>query len=374
MFNDPSHCHRLPAESRSFSIISQGKEDAYKAIPSNEQSSHLIYFGVQSEFQASHRTQDTGAFNSFHEGLAPIPTVRALQAISAMRGGAQSKLMLCDDHNLWIVKFQNNPQHRHVLVNELIATKMAESIGLSVPSSGIVDVNQWLIDSSPQLYVDHNGRSGHQPCSGGLQFGSRFVGGLMPSQVVDVLPEGRLQTVRNLNEFIGMLAFDKWTCNRDARQVVYQRSSKERNYKATFIDQGFCFGTPEWKFVDAPLQGFYACKSIYAGVKGWDDFEPWLTNIEQFDPQLLWGFAASVPQDWYEGQVENLERLVSTLLQRRTMVRDLIDQLRKCAADPFPYWKMNSKLYRTSKTPTKRMRAGTRRTKRLRTVSTASSQ
>jgi hypothetical protein len=33
------------------------------------------------------------------------------------RGGAQSHLMRCSDENYCAVKFQNNPQHRRVLVN-----------------------------------------------------------------------------------------------------------------------------------------------------------------------------------------------------------------------------------------------------------------
>jgi len=38
-----------------------------------------------------------------------------------MRGGAQSHLMRCDD-GYYVVKFQNNPLHRRVLVNELLGT------------------------------------------------------------------------------------------------------------------------------------------------------------------------------------------------------------------------------------------------------------
>ncbi len=38
--------------------------------------------------------------------------VLAVQAIRRMRGGAQSQLMLGADGKLWVVKFQNNPQHR----------------------------------------------------------------------------------------------------------------------------------------------------------------------------------------------------------------------------------------------------------------------
>jgi hypothetical protein len=42
-----------------------------------------------------------------------------------MRGGAQSHLMRCDDGYYYVVKFQNNPQHRRILVNELLGTRLA---------------------------------------------------------------------------------------------------------------------------------------------------------------------------------------------------------------------------------------------------------
>ena len=56
--------------------------------------------------------------------------VTAIQQIRRMRGGAQSHLMLASDHNLYVVKFSNNPQHVRVLANELLATRLAAAIGL----------------------------------------------------------------------------------------------------------------------------------------------------------------------------------------------------------------------------------------------------
>ena len=50
--------------------------------------------------------------------------VLAVQQIRAMRGGAQSQLMLGSDENLWVVKFQNNLQHTRVLANEYLATRL----------------------------------------------------------------------------------------------------------------------------------------------------------------------------------------------------------------------------------------------------------
>jgi len=197
-----------------------------------------------------------------------------------MRGGAQSQLMLGADGNLWVVKFKNNAQHLRVLANELIATRMAEAVGLSVPKSDVVEVSDWLIANSPEMVVDL-GRGLRERCASGLQFGSRFVGGLMPGQVVDYLPEPQMDEVRNLAEFAGMLVLDKWTGNCNGRQAVFERKPRERKYRATFIDQGFCFNAGEWTFPDAPLRGVFARNQVYARVRGWESFEPWLNRVEE---------------------------------------------------------------------------------------------
>src|ERR1700712_3668499 len=121
--------------------------------------------------------------------------VLAVQAIRRMRGGAQSQLMLGSDGKLWVVKFQNNPQHLRVLANELIATRLAEAVGLSVPACDVVEVTDWLIRNTPDMQM-RLGRAGRAPSPGGLQFGSRFGGGLMPGQGVDYLPEPQMDELR----------------------------------------------------------------------------------------------------------------------------------------------------------------------------------
>ncbi len=213
--------------------------------------------------------------------------VLAVQAIRRMRGGAQSQLMLGADGKLWVVKFQNNPQHIRVLANELIATRLAAAVGLTVPACDVVEVTEWLVANTFDLHVELP-RGQQQRYSAGLQFGSQFVGGLMPGQVVDYLPEQQLDEVRNLAEFAGMLCIDKWTGNCNGRQAVFERKPRERKYRATFIDQGFCFNAGEWTFPDAPLRGVYARNMVYAGVTGWESFEPWLSRVEAMEAGTLW--------------------------------------------------------------------------------------
>jgi hypothetical protein len=262
--------------------------------------------------------------------------VRAIQQIRKMRGGAQSHLMLGEDGNAWIVKFQNNPQHLRVLPNELLATRLAAGIGLTVPACEVVEVSAWLIENTAELEMDLGQR--RERCRAGLAFGSQLVGGLMPGHVADYLPEEQLTEVRNLAEFAGALALDKWTCNANGRQALFHRKSREKRYSATFIDQGFCFNAGDWRFIDAPLRGVYARNAVYRGVTGWESFEPWLTRIEQFDAAKVWAIAETIPPEWYEGDAEVLEKLVEKLLSRRPLVRELIASFRESSRQPFPNW------------------------------------
>lgn len=90
-----------------------------------------------------------------------------------MRGGTQARLMRCDDHNFYVVKFQNSPQHLRVLANEWFGTKLADALGLPVPGCEVVNVDRAIVESE-QLSMDVGPEK--VPCKPGLQLGSRFVG------------------------------------------------------------------------------------------------------------------------------------------------------------------------------------------------------
>jgi hypothetical protein len=263
--------------------------------------------------------------------------VIAVQAIRRMRGGAQSQLLLGADGKLWVVKFRNNPQHLRVLANELIATKIAEAVGLTVAKCDVVEVSEWLVRNSPDMTIEQ-GRGVRERCAHGLQFGSEFVGGLMPGQVVDYLPEPQMDELRNLSEFAGMLVVDKWTGNCNGRQAVFERKPRERKYRAVFIDQGFCFNAGEWTFPDSALRGIFPRNQVYARVVGWSSFEPWLSRVENFSAESLWSIADGVPPDWYGGDLRVIEALMEKLLQRRSHVRELIEAFRDSSREPFPRW------------------------------------
>ncbi len=250
--------------------------------------------------------------------------------------------MLGADGRVYVVKFQNNPQHMRVLANEFLASRLALAAGLSVPDVVLMEVSGWLIDHTAELEIDL-GRT-RVKCRPGLQFGSRFVGGLMPGQVVDYLPEEQMAELRNIGEFAGILALDKWTGNANGRQAVFTRRQRERRYRAVFIDYGYCFHAGEWRFEDIPLRGVYHRNDVYREVSGWESFEPWLTRLETMAAETVWVAANEVPAEWYGGDLADMEALVERLLARRARIRDLIDEFRRSDRLPFPNWGIKEQL------------------------------
>src|SRR5438105_6245076 len=267
--------------------------------------------------------------------MAATGIILATQHVRRMRGGAQSHLMRCDDGDFYVVKFQNNPQHRRVLANELLATTLAERVGLPVPQTRVIEVSEWLIEHTTDLRVQAG--SSAERCEAGLQFGARFVVDPLDGQVFDYLPETMLDRVRNIDDFAGMLCVDKWTCNSNGRQAVFWKKSRERKYNATFIDQGYCFNAGEWTFPDSPLRGIYARNEVYGQVSGWDSFEPWLTRVEEMDDAAIADCADGIPPVWH-GDTDALERLIDQLRSRRKKVRDLIAAFRDSSRAPVPAW------------------------------------
>jgi hypothetical protein len=274
-------------------------------------------------------------------GIIPLrphkTAIFAIQHIRRMRGGAQSHLMRCSDGNSYVVKFSNNPQHLRVLANEMFAAHLAEATGLPVPDTEVIEVGEWLISHTPELNIQLQGSS-TIPCNAGLQFGSRYVVSPLEGQVWDFLPAIALARVRNLPTFVGMLAMDKWTGNADGRQAAFWRKMRQRRYTVAFIDQGNCFNAGYWDFPDQPLRGTFRQIEVYARVRGWDSFEPWLSRIEKMEESVIWAAAAVIPPEWYRNDANALEQLIQLLLERRALVRGLITRFRFSIQKPFPNW------------------------------------
>ena len=262
----------------------------------------------------------------------------ALEHIRRMRGGAQAHLMRCSDGGYYVVKFQNNPQHLRILANELLGTRLAARLGLPTPQVSVVEVRRELIDHTADLVIHL--AMGHTPCRAGFQFGSRYPGDPARVPVQDLLPSEQFSQVENLADFLGMLVFDKWTCNTNGRQAIFFLEPGRSRYQAMMVDQGFCFNAGDWTFPDAPLRGLYARLRVYESVRGIQSFEPWLERLEKkITVAVLDEAAKEIPPEWYNLEQQALFGLLEQLDRRRKRVPDLILEAKKSYRQPFPDWK-----------------------------------
>jgi hypothetical protein len=265
------------------------------------------------------------------------PCISAIQPLRPLRGGAQSYLVRASDGNCYVTKFQNNPQHVKVLANEMLATRLGLLLGLPMPRVEVIEVSDWLIEHTPELRIR---LAGHDiPCRSGKQLGSLYADCAL---LTDYLPEELMKHVSNISDFARVLVLDKWTCNADGRQAVFSRRTSRSRYRATFIDQGYCFNAGEWTFPDHPLRGVFATNCVYQGVTGWESFEPALTIAEEMRSDAIWQCVVDMPEEWYEGNRMDLHRLVDTLGVRRTMIRRLISIFRESQRNPFPNWRLRA--------------------------------
>jgi hypothetical protein len=251
--------------------------------------------------------------------------------------------MRCSDGNYYVVKFQNNLQHHRILVNELLGTKLARRLGLPTTPAEIVYVSEDLIRLTLDLCMETSRT--HIPCQPGLQFGSRYPGDPHRLTLHDFLPDKQLMEVENLDDFIGMLVFDKWTCNTNGRQTLFFREPRpgheatEAHYRTVMIDQGFCFNAGEWNFPDAPLRGLYARNRVYEGVTGHESFSRWLKRVEtNITEQVLDELIREIPPEWYADDLDSLLRLAQQLYKRRTKVPDFLLAAKNTTRHPFPNW------------------------------------
>ncbi len=264
--------------------------------------------------------------------------LQATALIRKMRGSSHPVLVECNDNNLYVVKFQNNPQHIRILANEMLGGRLARLLGLPVPQGKCISVSSKLIKFSSSSPLDTEGLS--VPYVPGLQFGTRYPGEPGQVLVMDFLPSEYSSHIWNPEFFLGALVFDKWTCHSRDRQMIFFRASRDYGepFEVQMIDQGSCFNSAEWSFFNGIDQGLYPRREVYAAVHGLESFEPFLSAVENLGSSDLEACARDVPEEWYEGDKSKLDHLMEKLYLRRNKVRQAILDTRKGSQTVFPNW------------------------------------
>jgi len=275
----------------------------------------------------------------------------ATEFVCTMMGGSASALFKCSDNRYYVVKDQDSRSCDGLLSTRFLAGKLARWVGLPVPEVEIIQVDQWLIDHSPELsritakpwMPDRSAEmNGHVPTirpkrSGGLQLGSRYLAETAQGRIFDYFPEKMLSKVRNLNTFAGILVFDLWTNKLGTRKAVFWRAGLETHYTVAFIDlEERLLPTQfrDWDCAFDPTKvSLYAHKAVYQHITEWNDFEPFLSRVEAIDMATIEGLAAQVPKYWH-----GMHALLRRLQERKTTVRGLLLECLTANPEIFPNW------------------------------------
>ena len=238
--------------------------------------------------------------------------------IKTLRGGSQSRLVLCSDGNLYVLKTHPNPQGPNVLANEAIGSILLQGLGLPAPPWKPVRIDLKAVRFFPELATTTHSAQLQLP-SCGLHFGSQYLGGA-DHAVFDFIPDTRLNKSTTTSQFVGIYLFDIWANHQDERQCVFRQAPGERVYEMQFIDNGHLFGGPQWSDMARRCRQTHSLPHQPIAI-GDPETEYWLQLFQLRIPQLLSQAIAVVPKDWY---VDDIQSLYQHLLRRLASIRTLV--------------------------------------------------
>ena len=265
-----------------------------------------------------------------------------------MRGGAQSHLIEATDGEFYVLKPTNNPQGRRTLINEWLSCSLLRHLGIFVPAIKLIEVTPEFVASQTDFYISLGSR--REAIPPGIHFGSQLAVNPTQTAIFDFLPNKLLAKLENGQDFLGALVFDKWVANADTRQAVFFRTRRKKeldqnrtppgriNMWAQMIDYGFAFNGPQWCYQDSALQGLYFRTSVYDNVVSIHSFEPWLERVKNFPFEVIDAARKEIPEEWVQGDRDELERLLECLFRRRACVPDLISDIHRNRPIAFANW------------------------------------
>jgi hypothetical protein len=238
------------------------------------------------------------------------------RVIRRMRGGSQSFLVLGDDGQFYVAKFQGNPQGNRTLINEWIGGKLLRRLGVTTPTVRVLRLPDH-VDGADLFFDTPDGR---QRIAAGLHFGSLCPVNPDRIAIYDLLPDSIIERLlANGRDFITTFVFDCWAGHRDGRQAIFHRNAR-KSFQATLIDNGLLFGGHHWRVMTAPVICLSFCRASYRGLdmrqlayEAIDFIRSWtLSDIDEI--------VASVPEEWFDRDKDAFWKMAAELIARSQTV------------------------------------------------------
>ena len=260
-------------------------------------------------------------------------SLKAIHHIRTMGCGLKSHLVLCENGDLCVVRLRSTTQ-RSEPIAAVVASRIARTFGLPTPECVVVKIGDSLLRETPELSKMRELRREDWI---GDHSGTLYVRS-QDGSLFDLLPDPYLDSLNNPESFLHFLALDKWCSHSGPPKPVFYRSGSGSQHSVEFVSRGGSLCGAGLGFRDHPLNGVYYQKAVYDRVTGWDSFDPILSNLILASPDGLYRTTKDLPFGWSEEHRDELDRLVESLLVRRSRIRQLITQSRDQVPGLFPSW------------------------------------
>jgi hypothetical protein len=254
-----------------------------------------------------------------------ITTIRArvLWIPAKLRGCSQPSLAFTDD-GWYVIKWQQNPQHRRILINEVAAAEILSLLGIATAPWAMLYVDQKNISGNPNARIQlRNGSISPEP---GWHFGSKVPVNPATTAIYESLPSLQLRRVRNLHHLVAALAFDYWVDNKDSRQLIFYRGD-DRRFALQLIDNGSAFGFDgaDWSLSDrSQVNGPQWMKDLCGKESSRLWFRYAIDAIQAITESDLHGALRSVPHEWMGTDRIRLDLVAKELLRRGRRLPEII--------------------------------------------------
>lgn len=246
-----------------------------------------------------------------------------------MSGASESWLMTCDDNQMYVVKFFNEPCD-NTIINEFVCNKIAQIMDLPIARGELVFVDKGLVDA-----INLNPTK-NRKIKEGIHFGTLF---LQPSSNLDParLQQLAIQKIVNEDKVPGIVVFDILVCNgdRSTNNALITPTPTSREYRYVMMDHSHCFSSPNWN--EQTIMN-HNCQAV--GI-------PWkttgITSVANFLPHILKiclvkkeirNIVNSMPDEW-KTRPNELESLIKWVESREGVS---ISEVVKNMKANFPNW------------------------------------
>lgn len=235
--------------------------------------------------------------------------VKALGGVGGEHSKAQLLLINGRSPGHYVAK-RYLPEYPYMMATEVVCADLASRLGLPIPSRRQIDYdgNTWL----------------------GFHW--------LPEDYKPLVGE-KLGKLANPEVIPSILAFDVFICNwdrKDENMVLQKVSPTIDMYQLFIIDHsaalcGVYQSIDAWLRTNKATERYLTVPTELLGrVKSWEDFEPFLSKLEDLRAEEVSAIVDSVPEFWRPRYNDKTHLLSGFLARRAHEVRDLLLRARDC--------------------------------------------